>query len=338
VWKAARREPFVELVALKILKPALSRNPDRLAQFRREAERGGRLAGPALLPVYELGMIDGYHFMAMPYVQGITLRDVIRSRVNDQSGAPAQAIHHLVALDQPHYLQAMTRILARATRALARAHNQQIAHRDIKPAKILLATQGRGGVYLCDFGLGRDLEVATSEQMRDGAGTPMYMAPERLLRILADEIRCDIYSMGVTLFEALTLARPFVVPPHVTLTMLPAYLVGASPRAPGDVHPDFPEEHAAVIQKAMARDPNRRYVSAEELAGDLDRLGRSASLHRPRAVFDQAHRPYHPRPHSRSASAPISRRRVRRAAGVRESHSGAAESPGPQVLTGPLAS
>jgi serine/threonine-protein kinase len=231
----------------------------------------------------------------------------------------------------------MTRILARATRALARAHSQQIAHRDIKPANILLATQGRGGVYLCDFGLGRDLEVATSEQMRDGAGTPMYMAPERLLRIAADEIRCDIYSMGVTLFEALTLARPFVVPPHVTLAMLAAYLVGASPRAPGDVHPEFPEEHAAVIQKAMARDPNRRYRSAEELAGDLDRLGRGGSLQRRRTIFDQAHRPYHPRPHSRSAGTPIPKRRVRGAAGVRESHRGAAESAGPQGFTGPLA-
>ena len=98
----------------------------------------------------------------------------------------------------------MAAALAEASRALARAHELRIAHRDVKPANLLLDNRRDGGVYLCDFGLGRDLDVATSEQMRDGAGTPIYMAPERLLMFAADEIKCDIYSMGVTLFEALT--------------------------------------------------------------------------------------------------------------------------------------
>ncbi len=147
----------------------------------------------------------------------------------------------------------MTRILAKVTRALAHAHQQRIAHRDIKPANILLDSQGTDGVYLCDFGLGRDLAIATTEQMRDGAGTPMYMAPERLLRVPADEIRCDIYSMGVTLFEALTLERPLDVPEHVTLPSLPAYLAMAQPRRPREVWPGFSEEHEAIIQKAMAQ-------------------------------------------------------------------------------------
>ena len=105
-----------------------------------------------------------------------------------------------------------SRILSRAARALAQLHAGRVVHRDIKPANILIDVRRGGRVYLCDLGLGRDLEVATIEQMRDGAGTPMYMAPERLLRAPADEILCDLYSLGVTLFEALTLDRPFAVP------------------------------------------------------------------------------------------------------------------------------
>ena len=112
-------------------------------------------------------------------------------------------LHRFVTLDDRDYLHAMTRTLAEATRALAHVHEQRIVHRDIKPANILLDNRRSGEVYLCDFGLGRDLDFATTEQMRDGAGTPMYMAPERLLQFAADEIKCDIYSMGVTLFEAL---------------------------------------------------------------------------------------------------------------------------------------
>ena len=257
VWKVLRREPFLELVALKVLKPSLAHNPARMAQFRREAERGIRLAGPSLLTVNEFDSIDGYHFMAMPYVEGITLREVIKCRLAHRLGAPSQEIHHLVTLEEPEYLRAMTRILAKATRALAHAHEQRIAHRDIKPANILLDSQRADGVYLCDFGLGRDLAIATTEQMRDGAGTPMYMAPERLMRVPADEIRCDIYSMGVTLFEALTLERPFQVPNHVTLSSLPAYLASTPPRCPRDVRPGFPEEHDAIILKAMAHKPDR---------------------------------------------------------------------------------
>jgi serine/threonine-protein kinase len=272
VWKAMRREPFVELVALKVLKPALARDPARRAQFRREAERGGRLAGPSLLRVYELGTCDGYHFMAMPYVEGITLREVIRARAAHLEGHPTEVFHRLVTLDPADYLRAMIRIMADAAEALGRVHAQRIAHRDIKPANILLDNRRPEGVYLCDLGLGRDLEVATPQQMRDGAGTPMYMAPERLLRATADEIKCDIYSMGVTTFEALTLHRPFQVPEHVTFASLPAFLAAERPRRPSEVRRGFPEDLEVIVLKAMERDPADRYDSADELARDLRRV------------------------------------------------------------------
>jgi serine/threonine-protein kinase len=272
VWKAVRLEANEELVALKVLKPSLASNPARTAQFRREAERGVGMVGPSLLGVYELNEIDGYHFMTFPYVDGTTLRDVIKWRHAYLSGHDTENVHCFVTMSEQDYVVSMTRTLAKAVHALASVHDQGVAHRDIKPANILLDNRRREGVYLCDFGLGRDLEVATREQMRDGAGTPIYMAPERLLRFTADEIKCDVYSMGVTLCEALTLERPFHVPEEVPLVAVAAFLAKREPRRPRAIDPGFPDELEAIIMKAMARDPRHRHDSAGELAGDLDRF------------------------------------------------------------------
>ena len=216
VWKTRRLGPTEELVALKVLKPELAHNPARMAQFRREAQRGPRLIGPSLLAGYELCEIDGFHCMTMPFVEGTALRDIIKWRLSYVAGEDTENLHSFVNMDEPDYQTAMVRALADASRARADVHDQHIAHRDVKPANLLLDNNRTGRVYLCDFGLGRDLDVATSEQMRNGAGTPIYMAPERLLMFTADEIKCDIYSMGVTLFEAITLEKPFRVPAYVT--------------------------------------------------------------------------------------------------------------------------
>ena len=147
-----------------------------------------------------------------------------------------------------------------------------MAHRDVKPANILLDGHHTCGVYLCDLGLGRDLEIATSEQMRDGAGTPMYMAPERLLKAPANEILCDLYSLGVTLFETLTLGRPFDTAGELPLACLSAKLATAVPKQPRKLKPDLPVDLEAIILKAMSRNPQDRHQSAQEIADELDRF------------------------------------------------------------------
>ena len=171
----------------------------------------------------------------------------------------------------------------------------RVVHRDIKPANILLDAHRAHGVYLCDLGLGRDLEVATPEQMRNGAGTPMYMAPERLLRAPADEVLCDIYSLGVTLFETFTLGRPFRPPDGMPMACLAAYLAHAEPRRPADVRPGLPPDLALLVQKAMSRIPADRYASAGELAADLDRFLIRWSFRAGRSVRHSC--PRHPGPH-----------------------------------------
>jgi eukaryotic-like serine/threonine-protein kinase len=281
VWKAVRLETARELVALKILKPSLASNPARKAQFRREAERGTGLIGPSLLTVHELNEIDGYHFMSFTYVEATSLRDVIRRRYDYLSRGELGQCHPFVTMREEAYLGSMARTLAKAARALASVHDQRIAHRDVKPANILMDNRCREGVYLCDFGLGRDLDVATSQQMRDGAGTPIYMAPERLLMFAADEIKCDIYSMGVTLCEALSLKRPFQIPDDMPFPAVAPFLASSEPVHPRELDPEFPETLAAIIMKSMARDPRQRHDSALELAGDLDRFARDWSSRYP---------------------------------------------------------
>jgi serine/threonine-protein kinase len=289
VWKARRLEPVAELVAVKVLKPSLARDSARMAQFRREAERGIRLVGPSLLTIQELSESDGYHFMTMPFVECTSLRDVIKCRYAYLSGDDTAKPHYFVTLDETEYMIAVTCTLAAAARALAAVHDQRIVHRDIKPANILADNVRRGGVYLCDFGLGRDLDFATADQMRDGAGTPLYMAPERLLRFVAIEIKCDIYSLGVTLYEALTLEKPFRVPDHVSLAGVAPFLANAEPRRPRLVDPGFPEELEALIMKAMARNPKHRHDSAHALAEDLERFAAGWSPPRQRSAIPAPH-------------------------------------------------
>jgi serine/threonine-protein kinase len=311
VWKAKRIEPWVEIVALKVLNPSLAALPWRLAQFRREAERGARMAGPSLLPVFEYGQVDGFVYMAMPFVEGTTLQEVIRQRRARLRGEDHVPVHRLINLDDESYLHLAARIMARAARALADVHSNRVVHRDIKPANILLDANRPHGVYLCDLGLGRDLEVATPEQMRDGAGTPMYMAPERLLRAPADEVLCDIYSLGVTLFETFTLTRPFRLPDGMPVACLSAYLARTEPRRPSEVRPDLPVDLERLVRKAMARDPADRYLSAKELAADLDRFLVRSSFHARRSVAHPSpsagagpHMPIGPRAHANRPSLP----------------------------------
>jgi eukaryotic-like serine/threonine-protein kinase len=276
VWRAIPDDPdaggeAVE-VALKLLPPSMARDPRRLAQFRREAERRARLAVPSVLPTSEYGEADGILFMAMPLVDGCSLAEMIAWRRRDREGLrPLIDPRYPLAEAPPAtYLRGVVQIVAQVARTLDHVHTARVVHRDIKPANILLDRNRAEGVFLCDFGLGRDLDVATPEQLRDGAGTPLYMAPERLLRLCADEIRCDVYALGATLYEAVTLIPPVQVPESLPWPAWTSYLATTKPVPPCLVRSDIPHALEVIILRSMAHEPEERYPSAARLACDLE--------------------------------------------------------------------
>lgn len=270
VWRATGGGTVGE-VALKVLPPS-SGDPRRRAQLRHEAERGARLTGPSLLPTYEYGEADGAVYMAMPLVVGCTLAAVIAQRREVRSGRRVVNSHRLTYTSESAYVIEVVGLLARVARAAADAHDGRVAHRDIKPGNILVGRSRADGVFLCDFGLARDLDVATPSQLRDGAGSPLYMAPERLMKRPADEIRSDVFSLGVTLFEALTLSPPIDMPNDMPSALWASYLATAEPRRPSDLRPGLPAALEATILRATAREPDRRHPSATEFAGELERF------------------------------------------------------------------
>ena len=276
VWRAVpssrmRVGEAVE-VALKLLPRSLARDPRRLAQFRREAERRARLAVPSVLPTSEYGEADGILFMAMPLVDGCSLAEILAWRRRDGRGLreTPDPRHPLGDASGATYLRAMVQVVSQVARTLDLVHLARVVHRDIKPANILVDRHRAEGVFLCDFGLGRDLDIATPEQLRDGAGTPLYMAPERLLRLYADEILCDVYALGATLYEAVTLVPPVEVPESLPWPAWTTYLATTKPARPRAIRPEIPAALEEIILRSMAHEPEERYPSAALLAIDLE--------------------------------------------------------------------
>ena len=138
VWKAVQLEPRIELVALKLLMPAGSCDPRKLARFRREAERGARMDHPAILPTYEFGQDGGVVFFAMPLVDGVALSQILDQRRQYRAGQPPLQLHRLAVLSEPRYIDAVARVLVRVAWALEDAHAIRVVHCDVKPANILL--------------------------------------------------------------------------------------------------------------------------------------------------------------------------------------------------------
>ena len=222
-------------------------DPEFAHRFRREAQAAASLSHPGVVAVYDTGSENGTHFIVMEYVDGRTLKDVIRA-------------------EAPLYPDRAAEITADVCSALAAAHARGLVHRDVKPANIMLMPDGR--VKLMDLGIARVAEGETVTQTAAMLGTAQYLSPEQAQGQAVD-FRSDLYSLGCCLYEMLTGTVPFRGATPVAI----AYRhVREDPAPPRLLNPDIPASLEAVCLKAMAKRPENRYQTAAEFRADLERV------------------------------------------------------------------
>jgi serine/threonine protein kinase/Flp pilus assembly protein TadD len=248
----ARQLSLDRRVALKVLPPHMTQRPSTVARFRREAAVIAGLDHPNIVRVLAVGQDGDTHWFAMEFVEGTTLDRLLRER-----GPPGDL--------SPGWTRRAVEIAAQIADALEHAHRAGIVHRDVKPANILLRRDG--SAVLSDFGLARDDDVPSVTVPGRWAGTPFYMSPEQAAGNRDDlDHRSDLFSLGVTLYEMLTARRPFEG--DTTEAVLEAIRTREAPN-PRRYHATLSKDLAAVVLKAMEKEPHRRYATARDFADDM---------------------------------------------------------------------
>ena len=239
-------------VAIKILNDRHANDDQFVERFRREAKNAAALSHPNIVSIYDRGEAEGTYYIAMEYLDGRTLKELIVGR----GPAPVK-----VAVEYTRQILA----------ALRFAHRHGIVHRDIKPHNALV--DGEGRVKVTDFGIAR----AGASQMTEAGsivGTAQYLSPEQARGANVDP-RSDLYSLGVVLYELLSGEAPFEGDTPVEIAMKHLSTV---PEPPSVHRPDIPRELDLVVMRALAKDPDDRYQSAEEMDADLERVTRGAPV------------------------------------------------------------
>ncbi len=229
-------------VALKFLHERFAQDAQFVERFRREASSAAGLQHPNVVGVFDRGTYDGTHYIAMEYVEGASLKDLI-----DRGLSVGEAVE----------------IVRQVLSGARYAHSHGIVHRDLKPQNVLVDGEGRARVT--DFGIAR---AGASEITQTGSvlGTAQYLSPEQA-QGLPVTAASDIYSIGVLLYEALTGRVPFEGDSPVTVALKQ---VSERPRPPSELNPEVSRALDAVVLKALAKDPANRFASAEEFQAALD--------------------------------------------------------------------
>ncbi len=245
-------------VALKVLAPGLTDSEEALARFRTEARSAAAIQHPAIVPVYKFGFDGETHYIVTEYVEGSTLASLIRSERERSGGRPATTAFR-------DWTRRAAEMVCNVALALEAAHQRNIIHRDVKPSNILI--DARIGPRLTDFGIAKHLTAETANEFTALVGTCHYMSPEQAsaAKVKVDQ-RSDVFSLGVVMFELLTLSRPFEGASHAEI--LRAVQEQATPRL-RQADPRFPRDLEVICQKALEKEPADRYQTAGHLAADL---------------------------------------------------------------------
>ena len=249
----ARHLKMNRLVALKVIRKELLANPDAIQRFEREVQAAAQLSHPNVVAAYDAAQVGDTHFFAMEYVEGTDLNKL----VNDKGPLPVEQ-----ACD----------CIRQAALGLQHAHEQRLVHRDIKPHNLLRTS--KGVVKVLDMGLARLRQTSegvavTKGLTQEGAcmGTPSYMAPEQALDSRKADIRADVYSLGCTLYFLLT-GRPPFEGMTAAEVLVKHQLVEVE--AAETLRPEVPALVASVLRRMLAKKPEDRFQTPEEVAAALD--------------------------------------------------------------------
>ncbi len=254
------------VVAVKMIHTHLSDNPDFVKRFEEEAASVAQLRHPGIIQVYDFNQDDDVYYMVLEFVPGETIQDHLKRLNESGRRLPVSKVMEYMAniCDSVDY-----------------AHQRGMIHRDIKPANIMLNTQGQ--VILMDFGIAKIVGGQSHTATGAVVGTAMYMSPEQIRGEQPDR-RSDIYSLGVTLYEMVSGQPPFQADSAMTLMMMHVNDPVPDPRK---LNPEVPDALIAIINKALAKNPNDRYQTAAEMASALRAalggIGSSTSVELPAA-------------------------------------------------------
>ncbi len=241
-------------VAVKVLRQEFYENEELLRRFKNESKAIAMLSHPNIIEVYDVCFAHNMRCIVMEYIDGITLKEYMEEQ-------------------RPFGWKETVHFILQILKALSHAHSKGIVHRDIKPQNVMLLSDAR--IKITDFGIAR-FARSESHTITDRAiGSVHYISPEQARGDHTDQ-RADIYSIGVMLYEMLTGQLPFDADSPVSVALKQIELEAPSPRS---INPEIPEGLEEITLRAMEKDPDRRYQSADEMLKDIEAFKQNPSVH-----------------------------------------------------------
>ena len=252
VYKARCRK-LNRFVAVKILKDEFKNNEEIVRRFKKEATAIANLSNPNVVNVLDVGTQDDINYIVMEYVEGKTLKDIIKEK---------GALPYEVAIS----------IGIKVAKALECAHKSGIIHRDVKPQNILVTEEGV--VKVTDFGIAKSMDSSTIAHTNSVMGSAHYFSPEQAKGTYTD-YRTDLYSLGIVLYEMVTGVVPFNGDSPVTVAVKHIQEKAIPPK---NINQNIPNSLNDLIMKAMEKDPVNRYQTAKEIIGDLEKIKKDPNV------------------------------------------------------------